>query len=131
MKATFFTIGRLLERRVWGVAKVKWAIVRIQVPPRGTDNVRIAAPDPKGQSWLDFQITFRFNFNDPALAITIAALSLAAVLSFVVSVSGVKRGRINVYGAVVGWLLFVLFVAVAGGVFATRAIEREGQTGLI
>ena len=32
-----------------------WSVEEVQVPPGGTDNVRSAAPDPKGQSWLDAQ----------------------------------------------------------------------------
>ena len=32
-----------------------WSSEGIQLPPRGTDNDRVAAPDPKGQSWLDSQ----------------------------------------------------------------------------
>ena len=32
-----------------------WSSEGIQLSPRGTDNVRVAAPDPKGQSWLDSQ----------------------------------------------------------------------------
>ena len=57
-----------------GIARVMGAIEGVQMPPRGTDSVRIAAPDPKGQSWLDFPNTFRFNLNGLAFAINIAAM---------------------------------------------------------
>ena len=75
-------IGGSRGRGTMGIARVKGPIEGMQMPPRGTDNVRIAAPDPKGQSWLDIQVTTWFNYNRSALTINIDALSLAAFSSF-------------------------------------------------
>ena len=72
--ATVVAMSECLRGRgTMGIARVKGPIEGIQMPPRGTDNARSAAPDPKGQSWLDFPIAFRFNLNGPALATNIAS----------------------------------------------------------